>query len=198
MICIWSNWCHCHPIISCSSKIQNGLPFCCQLTQVVLEKAVAGRGLRRSWCFISQAAGLNHLSQHVSDVRWVHCNHCCWQKFYSYCIQWTTNAPKFSTWRGNGRLMEALEQLPELLQLSQQASMWRIGYRMTVNPPMPKEGVKSTPSCAFLWIIFLSRDDTTDIFCVSVPIEASKAFSDILHTSLPLTGQVCHVLEHIW
>jgi len=23
MICIWSSWCHCHPIISCSSKIQN-------------------------------------------------------------------------------------------------------------------------------------------------------------------------------
>ena len=26
------------PIISCFSKIQNGLPFWCQLTQVVLEK----------------------------------------------------------------------------------------------------------------------------------------------------------------
>jgi len=38
MICIWSSCCHCHPIISCSSKIQNGLPFWCQLTQVVLEK----------------------------------------------------------------------------------------------------------------------------------------------------------------
>ena len=38
MICIWSSWCHCHPIISCSSKIQNGLPFWCQLTHAVLEK----------------------------------------------------------------------------------------------------------------------------------------------------------------
>jgi len=38
MLCIWSSWCHCHPIVSCSSKIQNGLPFWCQLTQVVLEK----------------------------------------------------------------------------------------------------------------------------------------------------------------
>ena len=38
MICIWSSWCHCHPIISCSSKIQNGLPFWCRLIQVVLEK----------------------------------------------------------------------------------------------------------------------------------------------------------------
>jgi len=32
------SWCHCHPIISCSSKIQNGLPFWCRLTQVVLER----------------------------------------------------------------------------------------------------------------------------------------------------------------
>jgi len=38
MICIWSRSCHCHPIISCSSKIQNGLPFYCRLTQVVLEQ----------------------------------------------------------------------------------------------------------------------------------------------------------------
>ena len=38
MICILSSWCHCHPIISCFSKIQNGLPFWCRLTQVVLEK----------------------------------------------------------------------------------------------------------------------------------------------------------------
>jgi len=38
MVCIWSSWCHCHPIISCSSKIQNGLLFWCRLTRVVLEK----------------------------------------------------------------------------------------------------------------------------------------------------------------
>jgi len=36
MICIWPSWCHCHPIISCFSKIQNGLPFWCRLTKVVL------------------------------------------------------------------------------------------------------------------------------------------------------------------
>jgi len=24
MICTWSSWCHCHPIISCFIKIQNG------------------------------------------------------------------------------------------------------------------------------------------------------------------------------
>jgi len=38
MICMWFSWCYCHPIISCSSKIQNGLPFWCRPTQVVLEK----------------------------------------------------------------------------------------------------------------------------------------------------------------
>jgi len=34
---------HCHSIISCSSKIQNGLPFWCRLTQVVLEKRSLNR-----------------------------------------------------------------------------------------------------------------------------------------------------------
>jgi len=38
-----------------------------------------------------------------------------------------------------------------------------------INPPMPKEGVKTTPSGGLLWIIFLSYADTTDIFFVSVP-----------------------------
>jgi len=38
MICIWSSWCHCYPVISCFIKIQNGLPFWCWLTLVVLEK----------------------------------------------------------------------------------------------------------------------------------------------------------------
>jgi len=27
MICIWSSWCHCQPIISCPSKIETGLIF---------------------------------------------------------------------------------------------------------------------------------------------------------------------------
>jgi len=27
MICIWSSWCHCHPIISCFIKFQNGFTF---------------------------------------------------------------------------------------------------------------------------------------------------------------------------
>jgi len=27
VICIWSSWCHCHPITSCSSKIQNVFTF---------------------------------------------------------------------------------------------------------------------------------------------------------------------------
>ena len=35
MICIWFSWCHCHPIISCFSKIQNGLSFWYWLTWVV-------------------------------------------------------------------------------------------------------------------------------------------------------------------
>ena len=38
MICIWFSRCHCHPVISCFSKIQNGLSFWYRPTQVVLEK----------------------------------------------------------------------------------------------------------------------------------------------------------------
>jgi len=39
MICIWSSWCHFHSINSCFIKIQNGLPFSCWFTfLVVLEK----------------------------------------------------------------------------------------------------------------------------------------------------------------
>ena len=38
------------PIISCSSKIQNSLPFCCQFTQVVLEKRLLnGCSSSSSW-----------------------------------------------------------------------------------------------------------------------------------------------------
>ena len=43
MICIWSSWCHCHPIISRFIKIQNSLSFWCQLNQVVLEKRPINR-----------------------------------------------------------------------------------------------------------------------------------------------------------
>jgi len=25
MVCMWSSWCHCHPIISCCVKIQSDL-----------------------------------------------------------------------------------------------------------------------------------------------------------------------------
>jgi len=56
VICMWSSWCHCHPIISCSSKIQNGLPWRCWLTQVVLEK----RPLNRC----SSSIQVNCVSQH--------------------------------------------------------------------------------------------------------------------------------------
>ena len=46
LICIWSSWCHCHPIISCSIKVQNGLPFWCRLAQAVLEKRPSNRRSR--------------------------------------------------------------------------------------------------------------------------------------------------------
>jgi len=51
MVCIWSSWCHCHCIISCSSKIQNDLPFWCRLTQVVLEKRLLNGRISSSSIF---------------------------------------------------------------------------------------------------------------------------------------------------
>ena len=56
MICIWSSWCHCHTIISCFSKIQNGLPIWCRLTQVVLEKRLLNR------CSSSSSSSFPYLS----------------------------------------------------------------------------------------------------------------------------------------
>ena len=38
MICVWSSWFHCHSIIFCFIKIQNGVPFWCWFIQVVLKK----------------------------------------------------------------------------------------------------------------------------------------------------------------
>ena len=42
-ICIWFGWCHCHPVISCFGKIQNGLSFWYRPTQVVLGKKAVKR-----------------------------------------------------------------------------------------------------------------------------------------------------------
>ena len=56
--------CHCHPIISCSSKIQNSLPFWCRLTQVVLEK----RPLNR--CSSSGTAWMSECQKKSSGLLW--------------------------------------------------------------------------------------------------------------------------------
>jgi len=64
---------HCHPIISCSSKIQNGLPFWCRLTQVVLEKRpLNGRGSSSSSVGLHTHFGLRRgktrYQRHVENV----------------------------------------------------------------------------------------------------------------------------------
>jgi len=68
IICIGSSWCHCHLIISCSSKIQYGLPFWCRLTQVVLEKRL-----------------LNGCSSNYRDERWTSVSLSCWLVSY-HCV----------------------------------------------------------------------------------------------------------------
>jgi len=69
MICIWSSWCHCPPIISCSSKIQNGLPFWCRLTQVVLEKRPLN-GCSSSYAIIIILGKYSSLS-YANEIFWV-------------------------------------------------------------------------------------------------------------------------------
>jgi len=69
MICIWSSWCHCHLVISCSIKILNCLLFWCQLTQVVL-------CVKRRWPPVLECQRLSQnwkpcpVSQAVSPGQW--------------------------------------------------------------------------------------------------------------------------------
>jgi len=54
MICIWSSWCHCHPIVSCFIKIQIGLTFL-----VLAYTGFPGReAVKRVWCICCEAAAL--------------------------------------------------------------------------------------------------------------------------------------------
>ena len=80
MTCIWSSWCHCHPIVSCFSKIQNNLSFWCRPTQVVMEKrplnellSLLPRTLLRK-CKQSKGALFFHLCEYAyvlwQPVRW--------------------------------------------------------------------------------------------------------------------------------
>jgi len=68
MICIWSSWCHCHPIMSCPSKIQNGLPFCYRLTQVVLQKRLLTVEVPGSFCEHFHHAGIVNISRPKTNI----------------------------------------------------------------------------------------------------------------------------------
>jgi len=55
------------PIISCFSKIQNGLPFWCWLTQVVLEK----KAVKRMYvCMLSVDGDANAAAENRNRIRW--------------------------------------------------------------------------------------------------------------------------------
>ena len=108
MICTWSSWCHCHPIISCCSKIQNGLPFWCRLTQVVLEKRLlngrssssSSTSSSSSMCQVKQQALLSlhylcvligsracmHFKQEVTESVHISVSSTCCGSWHSSCI----------------------------------------------------------------------------------------------------------------
>ena len=74
MICIRSSWWHCLPIISCSSKIQNGLPLWCWLTQVVLGKRPSNGHSRSSVVLMDVACSTVPGSQiytFYSSLAWI-------------------------------------------------------------------------------------------------------------------------------
>jgi len=81
MICIWSSWCHFHPIISCFSKIQNGLPFWCRLTRVVLEKWPLNVCVCLCVCVCVFCLHVGYLRQWPTD----HQLHCQVARLCSWC-----------------------------------------------------------------------------------------------------------------
>ena len=94
MICIWSIWCHCYPIISCFIKIQIGLTFLMPAYQVVLEK----RAL--SFCYIVDVAAHSGVNQKRGSVK---------QQRVS---DWSpVEDPGF--WNGEGRIMGYGAKPPE-------------------------------------------------------------------------------------
>jgi len=119
MICIRSSWCHCHPTISCSSKFQNGLPFWCQLNQVVLEKRpLNGRsscstGLNANHGILHGEHAFTSVSYRTESDKWhlpckdikfktrnvvvtgqVNCRFQChcfqWWTYWMYFVEWLT------------------------------------------------------------------------------------------------------------
>jgi len=93
MICIWSSWCHCHPIISCSSIIQNSLPFWCRLTQVVLEKRPLNGCSVAVVC--AQQANILQTSRIKSPgfSRPSFAAAPCWSMFLTYTMHWPASCP---------------------------------------------------------------------------------------------------------
>jgi len=60
MICFWSSWCHCHPIISCFIKIQTGL------TSLALAYSSCPRKKDDKWVFVlSYKINITHCLYHI-------------------------------------------------------------------------------------------------------------------------------------
>jgi len=53
MICLWSSWYHCHPIVSCFVKSCMVVPFWCRLTQVVFLKRPLKKMQNLCWRLIN-------------------------------------------------------------------------------------------------------------------------------------------------
>jgi len=84
------SWCHCHSIISCSSKMQNGLSFWCQRTQVVLEKRPLNGCSSSSNFFVNLTSHCKFLwnAMKLTTVIHQHLNYSIKYKIKMYNIPW--------------------------------------------------------------------------------------------------------------
>jgi len=75
MICIWSSWCHCHPVMSCFIKIQIGFTFLVPAYQGCPGKeAVKWLSVCLSVCHIPRwYRDLESLTVRYMDNSWWHC-----------------------------------------------------------------------------------------------------------------------------
>jgi len=122
IVCLWSSWCHCHPITPsslASFKSRLVLPFWYRLTQVVLEQRLLNRcssssSRSRKWfpCFWTPIDALTS----CSVLKWVTFCLCCLQPgrssrtvnkgqlLFCYKIRRHCSDRRTATWTGRSKI----------------------------------------------------------------------------------------------
>jgi len=141
MICTWSSWCHCHPIISCFIRIRNGFNL-------------SGAGLARlSWKWVSVVGiSMNQTWPHW----WVHClGHCAIRTavdehftvvIYSKCCAVKSSLVAFMSRRvPNNNCNSLIFSLRNVVNFSHEM-LW-LRYHVAVVPFQPAVFTMHGPHC---------------------------------------------------